>query len=146
MIESIRKEWHRAYLGKPWEANPQPPASYNCGELVRSVYRDILGIDSAIIPVKDAQSALQCARAMKPEIFDLYSIPDGEDPREFDVCFMGRRTLMGHCGIAAMTSEGLRVLHCPESACGVTLNTPLELRFGGFPLIRWFRHKDFLCR
>ena len=139
----MKKDWYLDYLGKPWAANPSPPESFNCGELVRYIYCSILGIDSAIIPVSDAQSALQCARAMKPEIFDLYPLADGAEPCEFDVCFMGRKTLMGHCGIAANTSEGLRILHCPESACGVTINSPMELKVAGFPLIRWFRHKEF---
>ena len=143
MSKAIKPDWHLDYLGKPWKASPAPPESYNCGELVRHVYLDLFGIQTSAIPVADAKSALQCARAMKPEIFDLLPIHENEGPREFDVCFMGRKTLMGHCGIAAETSDGLRVLHCPESACGVTINSHLELRWMGFPFIRWFRHKDF---
>lgn len=139
----MEKNWFYNYLGKPWRAKPNPPDSYNCGELVRSIYRDQFNIDTVAIPVADAQSALQCARAMRPTIFDLYALPEEEEPREFDVCFMGRKTLMGHCGIAVETSEGLRILHCPEASCGVTLNSPLELKCAGFPFIRWFRHKDF---
>lgn len=145
MNTPIKPNWYLDYLGKPWQATPTPPNSYNCGELVRSVYRDVFAIESAAIPVDNAQSALQCARAMQPEIFDLLPLPDGENPREFDVCFMGRKTLMGHCGIGVQTCDGLRVLHCPESACGVTINSELELKYSGFPLLRWFRHKEFLC-
>lgn len=145
MRKPIKQNWWLDYLGKPWKTNPEPPDSYNCGELVRSVYRDLFGIDSAVIPVQNAQSALQCARAMKPELFDLVPLSDSEAPTEFDVCFMGRKTLLGHCGIAAETGDGLRILHCPEASCGVTINAPLELKYSGFPFIRWFRYKDFLC-
>lgn len=146
MGRGIKPNWYLDYLGKPWQAVPNPPESYNCGELVRSVYRDILGVETAAIPVNNAQSALQCARAMQPEIFDLLPLPENEPPHEFDVCFMGRKTLMGHCGIAADTAEGLRVLHCPEASCGVVLDSPFELKLAGFPKIRWFRHKDIcLC-
>lgn len=143
MGKPIKQNWYLDYLGKPWKASPNPPDSYNCGELVRHIYIDLFDIQTNAIPVANAQSALQCARAMKPEIFDLLPISENEEPKEFDVCFMGRKTLLGHCGIAAMTSEGLRILHCPESACGVTINSPMELKFMGFPFIRWFRHKDF---
>lgn len=143
MGKGIRQDWYLDYLGKPWKASPNPPDSYNCGELVRSIYVDLFGITTSAIPVANAQSSLQCARAMQPEIFDLVPLPDNESTHEFDVCFMGRKTLMGHCGIAIDTNEGLRILHCPESACGVTINSPLELKFSGFPFIRWFRYKGF---
>lgn len=143
MGKAIKPDWYLDYLGKPWKASPNPPDSYNCGELVRSIYFDLFGVKTSAIPVANAQSPLQCARAMKPEIFDLLPLPENEEPQEFDVCFMGRKTLLGHCGIAAMTNEGLRILHCPESACGVTINSPIELNFMGFPYIRWFRYKDF---
>lgn len=143
MGKAIKPKWYLDYLGKPWQARPNPPESYNCGELVRSIYRDLFGIETSAIPVANAQSPLQCARAMQPEIFDLMPLPENENPQEFDVCFMGRKTLLGHCGIAVNTDIGLRILHCPESAAGVTINSELELRYSGFPLIRWFRHKDF---
>lgn len=139
----LTADWYLPYLGKPWAANPRPPESYNCGELARAVYRDLLGIDTAIIPVANAYSRLQCVRAMKPEIFDLLPIPDGDAPQALDVCFLGRRSALSHCGLAAMTAEGLKVLHCPEAACGVSLDSLLELRLAGFPVVRWFRHKDF---
>lgn len=143
MGKAIKQDWYLDYLGKPWKASPNPPESYNCGELVRHIYIDLFDIQTSAIPVANAQSALQCARAMKPEIFDLLPLPENAEPHEFDVCFMGRKTLLGHCGIAVETGDGLRILHCPESSCGVTLNSPMELKFMGFPYIRWFRYKDF---
>lgn len=138
----LRVNWWLDYLGKPWAAAPTPPASYNCGELVRAVHRDLCGIDSPAIPVTDAGSRLQCIRAMRPELFGLESLAEGEAPRALDVVFMGRRACLAHCGMAVETGEGLRVLHCPETACGVALDSLLELRFSGFPQIRWFRHRD----
>ena len=50
----IHRAWHEAYLNKPWAAVPRPPETFNCGELVRAVHRDLLGIDSPTIPVPDA--------------------------------------------------------------------------------------------
>lgn len=142
-VKDIPNYWFLEYLGKPWKPIPDPPNSYNCGELVRSIYLDLFNIKTNAIPINNAQSSLQCARAMQPEIFDLLPIPGNEEVKEFDVCFMGRKTFIGHCGIAVNTSEGLRILHCPEASCGVTIHNFIELQFMGFPSIKWFRHKDF---
>lgn len=140
------QDWWLVYLGKPWRAMPAPPESYNCGELVRAVHRDMLGIDSPTIPIADAQSRLQCVRAMQPDLFSLEPLPDGEQPRTFDVAFLGRGIHLAHCGMAVETCEGLRVLHCPESASGVCLDSLQELWLAGFPALRWFRHRDTTAR
>ena len=134
--------WWLAYLGKPWAAVPNPPESYTCGELVRAVHLDLCGIDSPPIPVTNAGSRAQCLRAMQPTLFGLEPLALTIEPRALDVVFLGRRERFGHCGVAVETTEGLRVLHCPEAACGVTLDSLLELRFAGFPNARWFRHRD----
>ena len=81
--------WWLTYLGKPWAVDPNPPASYNCGELVRAVHRDLCGIDSPAIPVADAGSRLQCVRAMRPELFGLEALLAGAAPRALDVAFLG---------------------------------------------------------
>lgn len=138
----LSQAWWLRYLGKPWNALPNPPHSYTCGELVRAVHRDFAGIDSPAIPVTDAQSRLACARAMQPEFFGLEPLGENVPPRSLDVAFLGRRSYLGHCGIVVETSEGLRILHCPEAACGVCLDSLAELRLSGFPLVRFFRHRD----
>ncbi len=134
--------WWLPYLGRPWAAKPEPPHSYNCGELVRAVHVDMVGIDSPTIPVNNAQSRLQCVKAMQPEMFGLLPLPEGEAPRSLDVAFLGRRTFLSHCGMAVETNEGLKVLHCPDTGFGVVLDSIAELRLSGFPQIRWFRHAD----
>lgn len=139
----MKQNWYLKFLGRPWQANPNPPESYNCGELIRSIYREFLGIDLNAIPISNAESSLQCARAMRPEIYDLFPLSENENPKQFDICFMGRKTLLGHCGLAVDTNEGLRILHCPEAGSGVVIDSILELKFAGFPSIKWFRYKDF---
>lgn len=138
---SLPQNWWVEYLGKPWEAVPHPPDSYNCGELVRAVHRDLVDIDSPAIPVSDAHSGLQCLKAMQPGLFGLEPLRDGERPQTLDVAFLGRSERLAHCGVAVETSEGLRILHCPQSASGVVLDELLQLRFSGFPSVRWFRHR-----
>lgn len=142
MAISLPQNWWLEYLGKPWAATPTPPHSYNCGELVRAVHLNLCGIDSPAIPVSDAQSRLQCVKAMQPELFGLEALPENEAPRSLDVAFLGRRSCLAHCGMVVETGEGLRVLHCPEAACGVALDSMHELALAGFPQVRWFRHRD----
>lgn len=139
---SMPENWWVDYLGKPWEANPNPPHSYNCGELVRGVHRDFFGIETVQIPCDDANSRLQCMKAMLPSIYGLAPLPLSEKPRTLDVAFLGRRTYLSHCGVAVETSEGLKILHCPESVMGVCLDSLTELKMAGFPQVRWFRHKE----
>lgn len=133
-------DWYLKYLGKPWQASPNPPESYNCGDLVRAIHLDIFGIDTPPIPIQDAHSRRQCLEAMRPDYFGLEPLSGNEEPREFDVAFMGR-TRLAHCGIAVNTDCELKILHCPESQCGVCLDSLLELKMMGFPNIRWFRHR-----
>lgn len=138
---NIPDNWFLRYMGKPWKANPEPPESYNCGELVRSIYYDLFGITTSAIPIENTQSMKQCLKAMQPEIFDLLPLSETDKPRNIDVAFMGRK-LLAHCGVAVETSEGLKILHCPEAACGVCIDGIYELKLMGFGTIKWFRHKD----
>lgn len=134
--------WWLEYLGKPWAANPCPPESYNCGELVRSVYRDFTGIDSPAIPVENANDRYDCIKAMQPELFNLFPLCECEKICSLDVAFMGRKNQLAHCGIAVETVEGIKILHCPQAASGVVLDEPLFLKMAGFPVIRYFRHAN----
>ena len=133
--------WYEQYVGKPWEAVPNPPVSYTCGELVRAVYRDVLSIDSAEI-LADALDTRSCILAMTPERYGLRPLVSGEMPKEFDVAFMLRAEMKDHVGIASQTMDGLMILHC-QRGCGVTMDTVAELRGAGFRRMLWYRHTSF---
>lgn len=90
------------------------------------------GIDCPAIPISDAQSRLQCVKAMQPELFGLEPLPMGEIPRGLNVAFPEHRSCVAHCGIGVETNEGLRVLHCPEAACGVVPDSIPELALRGY--------------
>ena len=132
-------------MGRPWRANPEPPDSFNCGELVRWVYLHFWGIDSPAIPVKNANDRLDCVRAMQPDLFGLVPLEEDTPTRDLDVLFMGRRERLAHCGLAVWTNDELRVLHCPQSACGVSLDSLFDLQMLGFSHWRWFRHREALA-
>lgn len=130
-------------MGKQWAAAPDNVNTFNCGELVRAVYRRQHQIDMACI---EANAALlrECVRAMQPARFGLHPLAAGESPREFDVVFLMRAMREDHVGIAARTCEGLRVLHCQQGV-GVTMDSPAELVAMGFKYLRWYRHEELTC-
>lgn len=132
-------EWWLKYLGRPWAAVPNPPASYTCGELLRAVYRDEFGVDTAHI-LADPLVLRDCVAAMVPERHGLYPLQPGQAPIEFDAVFMARVKYDNHVGIAAQTTEGLMVLHCMQGA-GVVLESPGELAGRGFRRLHWYRQR-----
>ncbi|MDR1660426.1 MAG: hypothetical protein LBR94_08855 [Desulfovibrio sp.] len=130
--------WHERYLGIPWAAVPEWPESATCGELVRHVFLDLHGIESAPIPVPDAGILRDCIAAMSPDGYPLEKLPDGEHPRDFDICFLGKARYLDHVGIGARTADGLLILHCMQGA-GVVMDSPAELAAMGFTRQRWYR-------
>ena len=91
--------WYDSYIGKPWEAVPRPPESFNCGELLRSVLSDRKGVQYNKIDV-DATRLTDCVKAFDPAIFGLRAREDGEERRELDCVFLARGRYEDHCGIA----------------------------------------------
>ena len=136
----IMNEWWKQYLGKPWEAVPNPPHSYTCGELLRAVHLEMFGIETAPI-LADALDLRDCIMAMKGERYGLRPLDTDEKPREFDSVFMARVKYVDHVGIGVQTTDGLLVLHCLRGA-GVVLESPGELRGRGFRRLDWFRHQE----
>lgn len=134
------ENWHLRYLGKPWVGVPNPPESYTCGELLRAVHRDLLGIETPPVPAPDARVLRDCIDSMMPGFYGLRPLPDGEAPREFDAVFLTRNRYEDHCGIACMTSDGLLILHCQQRV-GVHLSSPSELLASGYRGLRWYRHE-----
>lgn len=131
--------WHEKYLGRPWKAAPDPPHSYNCGELLRAVHRD-LGIETLPIAA-DASDLRQCVEGMKGGRYGLEPVGTDRQPKEYDSVFMARAAFLDHCGIAVQTVEGLMVLHCLQGG-GVVLDSLADLRGRGFNRFFWHRHKE----
>jgi hypothetical protein len=134
------RPWHEAYVGKPWKASPNPPLSYNCGELCRSVYLDRLGLETAVIKA-DARKLDEVVRAFDPATFGVRPLAEGEARREFDIVFMRRARYADHCGVAVDTADGLLILHCLQ-ARGVALDSPMEALGRGFARLDWHRYVE----
>ena len=132
--------WFDKYVGKPWEAMPRPPESYNCGELVRAVHMDVFGIDTHKVFEASAEDKKEwvCAFARVRDGFKR--LPDGERPREFDSVGFARGRFEDHCGIGVQTADGLLILHCLKTA-GVVLESPIEALSRGFSRLAWYRHE-----
>jgi hypothetical protein len=133
-------EWYGKYIGKPWEARPRPPESFNCGELLRHVFLDRLGIEAHAIPA-DAMDLTERVLAFTAGVFGLRPLGDDEPRKEFDCVFMRKTRYEDHCGVAVRTADGLLILHCLQRL-GVVLESPLEVMGQGFSHINWYRYKD----
>lgn len=135
----MQGNWYEQYIGKPWVASPAPPVSFNCGELLRHVHKE-LGIETATIKA-DAISLRECVDNMRPEIFGLRALKEDESAQTFDCAFFARAKYEDHCGIAVETCDGLLILHCLQGV-GVVLENAYEALARGFRDINWYRHKE----
>lgn len=134
--------WWQKYLGKPWQAAPGPPESFNCGELVRHIYRERRGIE--MVPIEaDASDLRQCIEGMDCRPYGLRPLTEGESVRELDVVFMARNKYDDHCGLAVETAEGLMTLHCQQGA-GVLLDSVFDLESRGYRRFKWRRHEELI--
>lgn len=131
--------WYEQYIGKPWKSAPSPPLTFNCGELIRHIYKHNLAIELAEIDA-DAANLKECIANMRPSIFGLHPLLPDEKPKEFDCAFFARASYEDHCGMAVQTLDGLMILHCMQGL-GVVLESPLEAKARGFRTISWYRHK-----
>jgi len=134
--------WYEQYIGRPWEAAPRPPHSFNCGELLRHVLKENHGIDTTDIEA-NALSLRECVQNMRPAIFGLKPLAQDESPRDFDCVFFARSNYEDHCGLVAKTPDGLLILHCLQGA-GVVMERPLEALARGFREIIYYRHERLI--
>lgn len=137
---TLPKDWYERYLGVPWAAVPNPPESYNCGELCRTALRDWTGIDAPMIAVPDASILRDTLKAMRPELYDLVPV---SEPQSLDIVWMCRRIMFDHVGIGVETAEGLLVMHCRPGG-DVHLDSPTTLLHTGFSELRWYRHRELI--
>lgn len=132
--------WYEELLGRPWEANPRPPHSFTCGELVRYVFLHRLGIESPPIIADAGRVRESIANLDIPEHYCLFPFEDV--PRPFDVVYAMRKVRRDHIGIAVQTVEGLLILHCSQGGC-VTLDSLSEIQgLTGCRYFEWRRHQS----
>lgn len=132
--------WWEQYIGKPWENIPNPPHTFNCGELVRYILKDRLGIDNPPI-IADGDKLRECiANLSVPEAYGL--MPFEGDPRPFDIVYLMRRVRRDHIALCVNSPQGLAFLHCVQGA-GVVCETEFEMKCTtNSAFMEWRRHKD----
>ena len=80
--------WHEQYLGKPWKHNPDPPNSFNCGELLRHIYKQHLGYEAPVL-FADTNDLRSCIRDIAA-IHRYARFRQVDAPADFDVAVMAR--------------------------------------------------------
>ncbi|MDR2892970.1 MAG: hypothetical protein LBV80_07800 [Deltaproteobacteria bacterium] len=133
--------WWESLLGRPWERVPNPPQSFTCGELVRYLMKEHLGIE--MLPVyADAGVLRECVDNLnQPEMYGLEPVAADDKIQPFDIAFLARCKRFDHVGLAVPGPLGVMVMHC-QQGIGVVCDTTAELNGAGFRRLEWFRHKD----
>ncbi len=132
--------WYEKYIGKPWAKAPNCIDEYNCGELVRCVFRELFGIETAPI-IADAGRYSSVVKAMQPHVYDLVPV-QGREPQELDIAFFVQGTRQNHVGVAVQTTEGLMIMHCLDHI-GVKLDSPFQIiGMDGYRKLHWYIHKS----
>ena len=124
--------WHEQYLGRPWAHSPKPPESFNCGELLRFIYRERFGIETPLI-VADTLDLRSCIKDIR-EIGRYWNFQRVDMPRDFDIAVMSRSVEADHVGICV----GGDILHCRPKV-GVFLDDVFTLRNMGWRGIQYIR-------
>jgi cell wall-associated NlpC family hydrolase len=124
--------WHEQYLGKPWTHIPDPPNSFNCGELLRHIYKTHLGHDAPPL-LADTQDVRSCIRDVG-NIGRYASFRRVDRPQDFDVAVMSRGGPADHVGLYC----GGNILHC-RPRVGVFLDDVFTLQSFGWRKIAWLR-------
>jgi len=127
--------WHEQYLGKPWTHTPDPPNSFNCGELLRHIYKRHLGYDAPML-LADTEILASCIRDIRNIQRYYAGFCPTEMPRDFDVAVMSRGVIENadHVGLYC----GGNILHCRPKV-GVFLDDVFTLQSFGWRKIVWFR-------
>ena len=130
--------WYEQYIGRPWEAAPKPPLSFNCGELLCYVHKVHLLIETPEISANPLKLR-ECVDNMRPEIFGLRALTTDDKVQDYDCAFFSRAFYEDHCGLAVETLDGLLVLHSVQGI-GVVLESEHEALSRGFRQLTWYRH------
>ena len=124
--------WHEQYLGKPWKHNPDPPHSFNCGELLRHIYRQYMGYDAPLV-LADTRDVRSCIKDVGNinRYANFYPVVV---PQDFDVAVLSRGGFADHVGLYV----GGDILHC-HPRVGVSLDDAFALGVMGWRKIYYLR-------
>lgn len=135
-------EWINDLVGRPWAEVPEPPASYNCGELLRYIYRTRLGIASPPIMVNSNDLRQVCLAVRDLQAFGNFRLVDV--PADYDIVELYRGSEPDHVGMY-FGANGGGVLHCQRNT-GVVFDRVFALRALGWRSISFNRHADMEVR
>lgn len=133
-------DWLNDLVGRPWVRIPDPPRTFNCGELPRWVLMTKLGLD--IPPIMTDPDNLREVCGALQDIAKFGDFRPVDRPADFDVVELYRGTRPDHVGLFFADAGG-GVLHCQKHV-GVLYDPVFVLRSSGWRTIRYYRHASFL--
>lgn len=144
-------QWYEKLINRPWKGKPTPPRSFNCGELIRYVYKRRLKIELPPIYANGENLRQSIMNVSEPELYGFEQAVPQNEIRPYDICLLQRNVRRDHVGLIVKTPTGLMFLHCVTGA-GVVLETLFEMQATtGCSFAEFRRHKDVpeelaLCR
>lgn len=118
--------WYERLINKPWKGIPDPPRSFNCGELIRYAYKKRLNIELPPIYADGENLRQSILNMSEPELYGFEQVVPREQIRPFDVCILQRNVRRDHVALVVETQIGLMYLHCVNGA-GVILESMFEI-------------------
>lgn len=131
--------WAAQYLGRPWRPGAEGPDAFDCWGLIRTIYRDRLGIE---IPRAGVAQGIDELKKVLQEFnaSPLYGLFDEvAAPRDLDGALMVQAKHPIHVGIY-LEADGGKIIHCSQRA-GVVAQDLSSLAAHGFKVLRWYRPK-----
>ncbi len=130
--------WSSAYVGRPFVEG-----SFDCGELARTVQREVFGREVALPSERwyAGKEGAERLRAMSAQVGDCLANlaePVGE-PREGDLVMMYSGSRVMHAGIYCVLVAEPWVLHAAERMGQVVLTRLRELTGKGYRLEGYYR-------
>ena len=121
------------YLNKPWKQQPDPPHSFNCGELLRHIFKRHFDYDAPVL-FADTTDLRSCIRDIRG-IARYGDFAQVDVPQDFDIALLAMGVDEGHIGVCVGSSN---ILHCYPGA-GTVLDDAFTLRNMGWRKIRYLR-------
>jgi cell wall-associated NlpC family hydrolase len=130
--------WAVPYIGLPYELGARGPDSYDCWGVLWTVYQNVFGITLPEYPgITMTTLAYQCG-VINREIMNHWE--EVQKPFDGAGVAMGMKGAAHHVGIY-ISADGGKILHASQDAGSVVLNTVNQLRFHGFRMIKFYRHR-----
>jgi hypothetical protein len=120
--------WYKDYIGLKWKED------FNCWDLVKKIYLDILSIDAKteFDSVENPLDIISNETNFKNGLKNWIEV---NEPKEFDLCAMGKNKIIHHVGLYIEHSAIFHITKNRPACCQLIKSLSSE-----FKTIKFYRH------